>query len=526
MSPAAPPGYRLSTPAPDLRVVRPPLYFTLLVVSALIASANEVLFRQPTAYLSPGFGPSQSWVLLLSLASLIASGFAASRLRKPSLYQLGVWLLVSGVATALSAVAWFFGFGFAKLFPVVAVLVPATVSALLGRTAVLAFRCLARLSLELRFLESLLHPFRLLALSLALGLGASALPLVGLLRSAALVGLILSALSAWCIPLFAYLERRDLEQARPLAFGSRSSMMALFVWFAASDGLVGIDDVRLSANAVVYSYESERSRFVFTSGQDSFELFIDGRLKVAGLDDQRYYEALVHPVMAAASRQSNVLVLGSGEGLIERELLLYDAVKHITSVTRDRTLGDMSQRVAWLSARSEAALSSPRVTLLEQEPLVFLRSEGARYDVIIVDLMDPEGHLQGKNYTTYFYEQLRKRLRDGGAAVIQATSPFASPRTFASIRATVEAAGLTILPYHAPIPTLGDWGFLIASTTKLSPPRQLRADLQFLSTNAVSQLFIWPTDAEQILNLRVPPSTLYNQRVVDVFNQEAAPNNL
>ena len=61
-----------------------------------------------------------------------------------------------------------------------------------------------------------------------------------------------------------------------------------------------------------------------------------------------------------------------------------------------------------------------------------------------------------------FYELLDRHLAAGGFAVVQTTSPLFARRSFWTVRRTLEAAGLTATPYHAHVPTFGEWGFVLA----------------------------------------------------------------
>ena len=45
---------------------------------------------------------------------------------------------------------------------------------------------------------------------------------------------------------------------------------------------------------------------------------------------------------------------------------------------------------------------------------------------------------------------------------IQATSPYHAKESFLCIQRTLEAAGFATLPYHANVPSFGDWGWILA----------------------------------------------------------------
>jgi spermidine synthase len=46
--------------------------------------------------------------------------------------------------------------------------------------------------------------------------------------------------------------------------------------------------------------------------------------------------------------------------------------------------------------------------------------------------------------------------------VVQTTSPLIARKSFWTVVATIEAAGLTATGYHAHVPSFGEWGFVIA----------------------------------------------------------------
>ena len=67
--------------------------------------------------------------------------------------------------------------------------------------------------------------------------------------------------------------------------------------------------------------------------------------------------------------------------------------------------------------------------------------------------------------------RLEKRLSARGLAVIQATSPFYARQSFWCIVATLEDAGLRTAPYHAYVPSFGEWGYIVAGRGAFAPQR-------------------------------------------------------
>jgi hypothetical protein len=85
------------------------------------------------------------------------------------------------------------------------------------------------------------------------------------------------------------------------------------------------------------------------------------------------------------------------------------------------------------------------------------------FDVIVVDFPDPTNFSIGKLYTNSFYALLDQRLSASGYAVVQTTSPLVARQSFWTVVQTIESVGLHATPYHAHVPSFGEWGFVIAS---------------------------------------------------------------
>jgi spermidine synthase len=225
----------------------------------------------------------------------------------------------------------------------------------------------------------------------------------------------------------------------------------------------------------------------------------------------------VHPALALAARPRRVLLFGSGDGLVERELLRAGSISELHVVAPDTALAGLSSALPWLRSRSAAAMTSDKIRLRAAEPVGALSALPGAFDVIVVDLPDPTDYVEGKHYTTYFYRLLASRLAPDGLGVVQATSVSGTPRTFLSIRETLQAAGLETLAYRAPLPSLGDWGFVLFSRRALSVPRALPSDLRFLTPALLPGLFALPAE---LASSRGAPSRLHDQHIVSAFEAE------
>ena len=99
--------------------------------------------------------------------------------------------------------------------------------------------------------------------------------------------------------------------------------------------------------------------------------------------------------------------------------------------------------------------------ILNEDGFLFINNEERLYDVIIVDLPDPRTLEISRMYSKEFYEQCYLKLRPNGVLVTQAGSPYYAMKAFYCIEETMNSAGLTCLPLHNQILTMGQWGWVI-----------------------------------------------------------------
>ncbi|MEO6293192.1 MAG: polyamine aminopropyltransferase, partial [Burkholderiaceae bacterium] len=90
-------------------------------------------------------------------------------------------------------------------------------------------------------------------------------------------------------------------------------------------------------------------------------------------------------------------------------------------------------------------------------------------------------------------------------------------KSFWTVAQTIESVGLTATPYHAHVPSFGEWGFIIASRRPWHVPATLPAGLRFLDLPSLPVLFDFPLDMA-----RVPADVnrLSNQVLVTTYEQE------
>jgi len=317
----------------------------------------------------------------------------------------------------------------------------------------------------------------------------------------------------WALWLFRGELRRLGAHVAACAFVVASLVVAFF----GADRLTTWAEDRFYGADVVLKTSSEYQRIVLTAGSSGVRLYLNGNLQFHSKDEYRYHEALVHPAMAAMGAPKNVLVLGGGDGMAVREVVKHPGVERVTLVELDPKMTQLFARDSRLRALNADALNSPRLTIVNDDAFRWLERHDETFDVIVVDFPDPTNFALGKLYTTSFYQLLDRRLSAAGYAAVQTTSPLVARKSFWTVVATIEAAGLTATPYHAHVPSFGEWGFIVAGRRPWRMAAALPQGLRFLDAAGLSALFHFPPDMA-----RVPaePNRLSNQVLVQTFEQE------
>jgi spermidine synthase len=387
------------------------------------------------------------------------------------------------------------------------------VGTLVGLEIPLVMRILRR-NVALKNLVSQVLTFDYLgALAVSVAFPLLLVPHLGLIRTGLLFGLMNGAVAVWALWLF----RHELPGLRAHAAACAGVLAALAGGFVLADRITSLAEDQLYQERIVFSETSPWQRIVVTSGRGGHRLFLNGNLQFAQRDEYRYHEALVHPAMSAHGAPRRVAVLGGGDGMAVREVLKYPSVESITLVELDPNMTRLFSQNETLRALNDGALASPKLKIVNADAFKWLQETQETFDVVIVDFPDPTNFSIGKLYTDSFYSLLDQRLAASGYAVVQTTSPLVARKSFWTVVATMESVGLTAHPYHAHVPSFGEWGFVIAARRPLRKAQSLPEGLKFLTLPMVEQLHEFPRD---MARLPAEVNRLSNQVLVTTYEQE------
>ncbi|MDQ4139617.1 MAG: polyamine aminopropyltransferase, partial [Bacteroidota bacterium] len=317
------------------------------------------------------------------------------------------------------------------------------------------------------------------------------MPQLGILRTSFLFGLLNAAVAlALC-----FYFKKELRWPFYQKVTCAMVLVLLTLGFVTSDRILAFTESLTYPDKIVYATSSPYQRIVLTRNFRDFRLFLNGNLQFSSADEYRYHEALVHPGLNAVPNPENVLVLGGGDGLAVREILRYPSVKKVVLVDLDPEMTRIFSSHASLKKLNQGSLLSEKVEVINADAFQWLKTNTRLFDFVVVDFPDPSNYSIGKLYTNTFYRLLHQALNAKGFAIIQATSPFVAPKSFWCVINTLKSVGFTTLPYHAHVPSFGDWGFVLASTgSGFQVNQEFSKELRFLDKPTFEQMRIFPKD--------------------------------
>lgn len=280
--------------------------------------------------------------------------------------------------------------------------------------------------------------------------------------------------------------------------------------------LSGFVEKGLYQDTVILNTQTAYQKVVMTKHRDDTRLFIDGNCQFSSLDEYRYHEALVHIPMSQASRKKQVLLLGGGDGLAVRELLKYD-VEQIDLVDLDAQIIEICRNNKHITAINQNSLNNDKVSIHIMDAFEYVEQNKKKYDVIIIDLPDPNSEVLNKLYSNVFYALCKKSLSEDGVLVTQSTSPYFTPKSFWCISKTLESVGFYVKPYHLEVPSFGDWGFNLAMNDSNEQPWRTMVDTKYLSNENIPALFLFAKD-ELAQNVEI--NRLTRPRLMVYYNEE------
>lgn len=146
---------------------------------------------------------------------------------------------------------------------------------------------------------------------------------------------------------------------------------------------------------------------------------IDGMVMLSEKDEFVYHEMIAHTAFFSHPNPERVLIIGGGDGGTAREVMKHPSVQHVDMVEIDRNVVEASR----LYFPGVGDFDNPKLKVLFEDGIAFVKNVTDPYDVIIIDGSDPVGPAEGL-FKKEFYQSCFDALRDDGILTSQTESPW------------------------------------------------------------------------------------------------------
>jgi spermidine synthase len=232
-------------------------------------------------------------------------------------------------------------------------------------------------------------------------------------------------------------------------------------------------------HAIARTITARQTKFQFMEILETLSygkvLVLDGRIQSSQADDFMYHELLVHPGLLAHPNPRRAMVIGGGEGATVREILRHRSITDCLMVDIDAEVVEECKK--HLPEMHQGAFDDPRTRVLNEDARAYLEQTSERFDLIVVDLVEPlEEGPACLLFTKEFYSLIRERLTDEGVMTMQAGMTKINELFFyGAVNRTLREVFPVVAPYQGFISCFGTpWGFTLAS--KGADPRGQSAE--------------------------------------------------
>jgi spermidine synthase len=190
-------------------------------------------------------------------------------------------------------------------------------------------------------------------------------------------------------------------------------------------------------------------------------LTLNGKTMVSDKDEFVYHEVLSHVPYMVSRDAKRVLIIGGGDGGLVREFCRYSQLEAIDLVEIDQRVIDVSRQYF---PELTISLDDPRVRVLAEDGVAFIKTITKPYDIIVIDSTDPEDFASGL-FTQEFYSSVMKALTPAGIMVAQTENPFFDQYDVKSIYKNLKQAFPLVSSFTAPMVIYPGvfWTFAFAS---------------------------------------------------------------
>jgi spermidine synthase len=170
---------------------------------------------------------------------------------------------------------------------------------------------------------------------------------------------------------------------------------------------------------VAASRNSVYGNLVVAQTEGSASLYENG-LVLFDVPNPAAAEEAVHFALLEHSEPRSLLLIGGGVNGSLAQALQHPSLQRLDYVELDPAIPELA--AAWFPREWAPARTDPRVHVHASDGRLFLKNAGTTFDVIVVNLPDPETAQLNRFYTLEFFREARRGLSPGGILSLHATA--------------------------------------------------------------------------------------------------------
>ena len=213
-----------------------------------------------------------------------------------------------------------------------------------------------------------------------------------------------------------------LIRAQPLRRAIMAGLLAAFALLILPFGSRWLEAVSLAklwkGFQVVAVRNSQYGNLAVVATEGSRSIYENG-LVFSTVPDPAAAEEAVHYALLEHPSPRRLLLIGGGINGSIRQALKHPSLERIDYVELDPTILDLAEQ--YFAAEWAPTRGDPRVQIHHADGRLFLKTTNATFDVIIVNLPDPQTAQLNRFYTVEFFREAASRLAPGGVFSFQVT---------------------------------------------------------------------------------------------------------
>ncbi len=225
----------------------------------------------------------------------------------------------------------------------------------------------------------------------------------------------------------------------------------------------GRTGLTVGVNDILFSEQTEYQRVeVYETDSWGNLMVIDGMVMLSERDEFVYHEMLAHVALFSHPDPRRVLIVGGGDGGTAREVMRHASVETVDLVEIDEAVVRASRQFL----PEVGDWDNPKLNLIHDDGIRFVKDIREPYDIIIVDGSDPVGPAEGL-FEKEFLQSCHEGLSKDGVLTAQTESPWVEDyhkgmERFFKILEKLYANSSMYLAY-IPLYPAGMWSFAFAS---------------------------------------------------------------